>query len=256
MSADKVRKLLVSLQDDPESAKAWSALEEMALDGGLAALGAEFAEQLAAERRRFLTRGECEAAAKLLDIEAMIAASPEARAALLRERAFVLEEELLDDRAAVATLESLLTQGADAEAASEHARLVAKKGKWKDLVGDFRRRAENDTTDPTVIASLLVSAAALVLQYKNKLKDRDVDSIFEEALQIDPSNLRAIQLFERILRRRGTRWDDVARVLEVGAEAVTDGEERGYLLLRAARVHAGRRSDLAGGALLPAGAAD
>jgi len=205
MSADKVRKLLVSLQDDPESAKAWSALEELALDGGLAALGAEFAEQLAAERRRFLTRGECEAAAKLLDIEAMIAASPEARAALLRERAFVLEEELLDDRAAVATLESLLAQGADAEAASEHARLVAKKGKWKDLVGDFRRRAENDTTDPTVIASLLVSAAALVLQYKNKLKDRDVDSIFEEALQIDPSNLRAIQLFERILRRRGTR---------------------------------------------------
>ena len=94
MSADKVRKLLVSLQDDPESAKAWSALEELALDGGLAALGAEFAEQLAAERSRFLTRGECEAAAKLLDIEAMIAASPEARAALLRERAFVLENAL------------------------------------------------------------------------------------------------------------------------------------------------------------------
>ncbi len=246
MSADKVRKLLVSLQDDPESAKAWSALEELALDGELAALGAEFAAQLAEERRRFLVRGECEAAAKLLDVEAMIAASPEARASLLRERAFVLEEELLDDRAAVATLDALLSQGDDPEAASERARLLGKKGKWKDLVGDYRRRAENDTTDPAVIASLLVSAAALVLQYKNKLKDRDVDSIFEEALQIDPSNLRAIQLYERILRRRGTRWDDVARVLEAGAEAVTDPDERSHLLLRAARVHAGRRSDMAG----------
>lgn len=244
MSADKARKLLVSLQDDPENEKAWTALEEGALGGDFAAAGSELRAQLAETRKRFAARGEAEATARILDVEIELTEDPAARGLLLRERAFVLEEELLDDKSALAALERLVALGVDPEASAERDRVAGKKAKWKELAQDYRQRAENDSTDPTVVASLLVSAAGIILQYKSKVKDKDVDSVFEDALQVDPGNLRAVQLYERILRRRGRSWDVLTKLLETSAEAVSDNEERGYLLLRAARTHAARRHDL------------
>jgi Tfp pilus assembly protein PilF len=90
-----------------------------------------------------------------------------------------------------------------------------------------------------------VSAAAVVLQYKPKGREKEADAIFESALSIDPGNLRAAQLFERVLRRRGGRWDDLAAHLERSAEAVEPVSAKVDLLFRAARTHAARRNDIA-----------
>ncbi|MEZ4391246.1 MAG: tetratricopeptide repeat protein [Polyangiales bacterium] len=243
MSVENIRKLLGSLLDDPEDEKAWSTLEERAISGDL---GAEAAipELLSQTRTRLADRGEAEAVARLLDVEAELAPGPDEKVSLLRERARVLEYELLDDRAAIATLDRLLALANDPDAADRREELGGKKARWKEVAAAFKRHAENDSTDPNLIASHLVSAAGVVLQYKGKGRDKEADAIFEQALAVDPGNVRATQLYERVLRRRGGRWDDLVALLERSAEAVTEPSARIDLLLRAARTHAARRNDL------------
>jgi tetratricopeptide (TPR) repeat protein len=243
MSVENIRKLLGSLLDDSEDEKAWSTLEERAISGELGADGA--ARALIAETRaRLVDRGEAEAVARLLDVEVELAAGTDDKVALLRERARVLEYELLDDRAAIATLDRLLALQNDPDAADRREELSGKKTRWKEVAAAFKRHAENDSTDPALIASHLVSAAGVVLQYKGKGRDKEADAIFEQALTVDPGSLRATQLYERILRRRGGRWDDLVALLERSAGAMTDVSARTDLLFRAARTHAARRNDL------------
>ncbi len=242
MSAESVRKLLGVLLDDPENEGAWSQLEERAIGGDLGQLGDEGRSALEAARRSLLDRGEAEAGARLLDVESMVAGSEASRVALVRERAKLLEEELLDDRSALAALESAKS---DPEAAESATRIALKKDKWKELVAAFKKLAE-ETGDVVQIASHLASAAGVILQYKGKGRDKDADTLFNEALSVDPSNARAISLYERVLRRRGDRWDDLARHLERSAEAISDRGTKCNLLLRAARTHAAKRRDLAG----------
>jgi tetratricopeptide (TPR) repeat protein len=246
MSADKVRRLLSSLLDDPENEKAWITLEESAIGGELAGLGAELPRMLADVRRQMSDRGEAEAVQRMLDVEEVIAPDRDAKVPLLRERARVLEEDLLDDKAALAATEALLALVSDPEVAEARERLLSKKARWKEIVAAYKRHAENDTTDPSLIASHLASAAGIVLQYKGKGRDREADQLFESALAVDPGNLRAVQLYERVLRRRGNRWDDLAAHLERGADAVTDEAARVSMLFRAARTQAARRNDIAG----------
>jgi tetratricopeptide (TPR) repeat protein len=242
MSAESVRKLLGGLLDDPESEAVWSQLEELAIGGELTNLGDEGRASLAVARSALAARGEAEAVAKLLDIEGLLAPSDADRIALARERARLLEEELLDDRSALGALEPVKS---DPECAESAARIAAKKDGWKELVARFKKAAE-ETGDVRQIASHLASAAAVILQYKGKGRDRDADTLFQEALSVDPSNLRVIQLYERVLRRRGDRWDDLSAHLERGADAVVEGSAKVALLLRAARTHAGRRRDFTG----------
>lgn len=243
MSVDAVRKILGALQEDPENESAWTQLEERAVGGELANLGSDSLAVFEQARRRYLERGEAEAAARMLDIEALASdRDPARKVGLVRERARLLEEELLDDKSALSALEGVKAQ--DPEAAEAAERIARKKEKWKELVEAYKKHAL-ETPDPSQIASHLASAAAVILQYKSKGRDKDVDTLFSEALSVDPSNVRAIQLYERILRRRGKNWDDLASHLERGAVAVIDIGTKISLWLRAARVHAGRRKDFA-----------
>jgi tetratricopeptide (TPR) repeat protein len=242
MSVESVRKILGVLLDDPENDGAWSQLEERAIGGELASLGSEVRTVLEQARKVLAERGEAESAARVLEVEEMVEVDPSTKLAIVRERAKILEEELLDDRAALAALESV--KASDADAAEIAARLAMKKEKWKELVTAFKKHAES-TADATQIATHLASAAGVILQYKGKGRDKDADTLFNEALSVDPGNIRAIQLYERVLRKRGDRWDDVAKHLERGAAAVVDSGSKVALLHRAARVHAGRRRDFA-----------
>ncbi|MBL8681341.1 MAG: tetratricopeptide repeat protein [Myxococcales bacterium] len=242
MSTESVRKLLGVLLDDPENEGAWSQLEESAIGGDLANLGDDGRSALEVARRALLDRGEAEATARLLDVESMVAPNEATKVELVRTRAKLLEEELLDDRAAQSALETVKS---DPEAAESATRIGLKKDKWKELVSAFKKLAE-ETGDVSQIAAHLASAAGVILQYKGKGRDKDADTLFNEALSVDPGNVRAIQLYERVLRRRGDRWDDLARHLERSAESVADRGTKCNLLLRAARVHAGKRRDFAG----------
>src|SRR5437764_467354 len=193
MSAEAVRKLLGSLQEDPDNEQAWTQLEERAVQGELGQLGADGNAWFEDARRRYIETGEAEAAARLLDIEAMISNGDGARkTAIVRERARLLEEELLDDKSAIAALDSI--KSVDPEVPELLERILRKKEKWKEIVEAFRKHAQ-ETPDPHQIASYLTSAAGVILQYKGKGRDKDVESLFDQALSVDPGNLRAIQLY-------------------------------------------------------------
>ncbi len=240
MSADGVRKLLGSLLEDPENEAVWNQLESGALGGEIAR---DARADLAGVRQRLAARGEAEAVARLLDLEALLYddGDPQ-RAELVRERARVLEEDLFDDKGAMAALDTLKEQ--DPEAVEYRERIQRKKEKWRDLVDAFRKHAL-ETPEPAAIARHLASAGVVVLQYKSKGRDKDVDTLFKEALSVDAGNVRAIQLYERILRKRGKNWDELASHLERGAAAVSDPTAKVALLFRAARVHGGKRKSLA-----------
>ncbi|MDP3279427.1 MAG: tetratricopeptide repeat protein [Deltaproteobacteria bacterium] len=242
MSVESVRKLLGILLDDPENESSWGQLEELAVGGDLAAVGPEIPAALEEFRNTLIARAEAEGAARMLDIEAMVATNDARKHALIRERARLLEQELLDDRAALAALTSIKDQ--DPEAAEAAESVALKKDKWKELVSAFKKHAEQ-ATDTSLMASNLASAAVVVRQYKGKGKDKESETLFNEALSVDPSNLRVALLYERVLRSRGDQWDALARHQETCAAAVTELDQRIYLYLRAARTHAARRRDYA-----------
>jgi hypothetical protein len=99
-------------------------------------------------RRKLHERGEAEAVASMLSVESAVAPDAATRGALLRERARYLEEELLDDKSALATLDSILSGGDDAEAAEMRERLNSKKARWKDITGAFKKNAEEGRPTP------------------------------------------------------------------------------------------------------------
>ena len=109
----------------------------------------------------FAERGEAEAVIRVIDVEVELTTDPAAKAKLLWERARVAEEELIDDRTAIASVDALLALGKSPEAAEAKERLASKKSRWKEILAAYKRHAENDTTDPTLIASHLASAAGI-----------------------------------------------------------------------------------------------
>ena len=63
MSAEAFRKLLGSLQEDPENEAAWDQLEERSMNGEIGEYAAQARTWLEAARRAYIERGEAEARA-------------------------------------------------------------------------------------------------------------------------------------------------------------------------------------------------
>ena len=72
---------------------------------------------------------------------------------------------------------------ADNTAAPQHHRMASGNGN----TGAFKKNAEEGSTDPAMVASHLVSAAAVVLQYKPKGREKEADAIFERFHRGDPA---------------------------------------------------------------------
>ena len=145
MSADKVRRLLGSLLDDPENEKAWINLEERAISGELQVLGEDLPLMLEESRQMFAERGEAEAVIRVIDVEVELTTDPAAKAKLLWERARVAEEELIDDRTAIASVDALLALGKSPEAAEAKERLASKKSRWKEILADRKSTRLNSS---------------------------------------------------------------------------------------------------------------
>jgi hypothetical protein len=84
----------------------------------------------------------------MLSVESAVAPDAATRGALLRERARYLEEELLDDKSALATLDSILSGGDDAEAAEMRERLNSKKAAGRTSPAPSRRTRRRDRPTP------------------------------------------------------------------------------------------------------------
>ncbi|MEZ4225660.1 MAG: tetratricopeptide repeat protein [Polyangiaceae bacterium] len=243
MFSETIRTALGHLQDDPDNSTAWEALasalaaddRDLDVDDLLRLLGAA--------RSSHGERGEARAAARLLEFETEVAKGSEAEADLLRERARVLREELLDDETARQVLERLLeVVPGDTRASEIIEESDSKREKWKDLVATYAGEAEQ-APDDVYKSSMLMRAAEMELRFGAEASDeQSVVEKLEQAVRLDPTNVRAGRMLE-LVYRRAERWDDVAPVLERLSDRAETATDRVACGIRLARLYRSRSSD-------------
>ncbi len=219
MSAKTIKSALGQLQDDPDHSGAWTELRNN-LGSSNDMSADDLANLLDAARRAHEGRREAEAVASLLQIEIEATKGTPRESALLAELARVLDEDLLDDRAALGAYERLRgLRPNDPHPAEAIERSAAKRSRWNDLVNRYVQEAR-ETTDPSFRASLIVGAAEVAYRFgrseSNELEGPQVERILallEEALALDAKSRRAEMLLERVLRHQ-ERWNDLAAAIE------------------------------------------
>lgn len=255
MSAKTIRSTLGQLQDDPENTEALAELR--AAVGYDAETGkvtyveedlprAELAKLLEAARKAHEARREYDAVANVLRLELGLSAGSEAELGLARELGRVLDDELLDDEAAVKAYGRVLelAPGDDhAEEAIE--RSTMRRAKWRELVTRYVEEARS-ASDTALKSSFLVSAAETAFRYgrpelaakgkkgkaPRKVLLEEVVSGLSEALEIDPKNRRAALLLEHVYREE-ERFEELAQAMERFAleSSAKDEKVAGYLRL-------------------------
>ncbi|MBL0197283.1 MAG: hypothetical protein IPQ09_24265 [Myxococcales bacterium] len=255
MSAKTIRTALGQLQDDPENAEALAELRSSLgweEEGGTVTFAdgelsrEELAKLLESARRAHEMRREYDAVAALLRLEVALAAGSPSELELLEELARILDDELLNDDAALKVYERVLELVPDQDHAEEAIeRSTARRAKWRELVSRYVDEAKS-AQDSALKSSFLVSAAETAFRYgRPELASRgekgmaarkvlldEVVAGLTEALDIDPKNRRAALLLEHVYREEG-RFEELATSLERFALESTAKEEKiaGYLRL-------------------------
>jgi tetratricopeptide (TPR) repeat protein len=237
MSAQKIRAALGQLQDDPDKEDSWNELFEAVTSPNGGMPPGDLRGLLESARRGHETRREWDAVAKLLELEAGLHAGTPVEFAMQFELARVFEDELFDDKRATATYQRLLEiRPSDPTAEEALERGESKRKKWKELVQRYLEEAEQ-ATDATFKSSLLMSSAEVAFRYGERTKKGlgEIAGRLEDALKLDPKNVRVANLLERIYRGQ-ENWQKVARLLETRSGEAASKEERAVTLNRLGRV--------------------
>lgn len=238
MTARTLSNLLQILETNPFEEEVLEGLRALAGNQDAASIGEQPIRDIEMARAKHDSRGEYVAVATLLTLEAtLVSEDIEFLVTLYRELARVQREELLDDAAAMATWKLLLEwvpEDPDAEEAIEE--LERMGDTWRDVADRFIEEAGR-TTEAPLQSGLLTSAASLVWKYRKKGKNKEVDELFEAALQADPGNVRAGRLWAFTYRAR-KKMNEVGEVLYRVAESATDKQQRLALFLSAGRAFA------------------
>jgi tetratricopeptide (TPR) repeat protein len=239
----KLSNYLGILRDDPEDDGAYQALKSLAAQRDPARLGEQPVRLLEAARQAHEAKAELSAVAKLIEIEALLVDDDPAFAARLwKELGRLRSEELLDPEGARAAYDKAFEISPDdAEVDEAVKRLAQSERSWRKFAKRFVEEAES-ASDLSLKVSLLVRAGALVWQYKKKGRDEETDELFKQALAVDPSNRRAILLYEHTLVER-KRWEPLAELLLAASEAARDKADQVNFHTRAGRVFAQRLRD-------------
>lgn len=234
MATQNVSHLLGTLQRDPENEEALRRLAELVSDGAPEALDEEAVQLVDRTREELDARAEYRAVAELLELLAKVSQDPDRAADLLKELGRIYREELLDDeRAKDAFVRALSLRPGDDQIQAAIEQLEQTAAKWSEFASRFIEEAS--AADEPLKGSLLVSAASLIWKYKKKGRDKQVDSLFRQALEVSERDPRAARLYERVLRSR-QKWSELAEVLLDTAEHARDKDEKVRLFVRAARV--------------------
>ncbi|HEU4410540.1 MAG TPA: tetratricopeptide repeat protein [Polyangiaceae bacterium] len=235
MRATAIRTALGQLQDDPERESAWTELEDALTSPGGGMDGAETLGLFEAARRAQARRGEWAAVARLLELEAAAWPQRAQNLALWAELGRVYTDELLDDERARHAYGRLLELAPDDETArAAKEALEDERARWSEL--SERAQAEASAAhDASRRSELLTRAAELAFRGLGEKGAAAVAERLEVAFDLDPTNLRAARLLERIYRGAG-RWDEAAAVLEKVAQAAPTNDEKLGAWLRLARL--------------------
>ena len=196
-------------------------------------LAPHFVENLRAARRIFSDVGNWQLVLQLLDAE--LEATPEmgpARAALLYERAMVLDERLeRHEEAARAFREVVAAQPGDVGLLSQLASIWSARGDARALADTLQLLA-GSVEDPRVAAEALLSTGLLL---EERLRDqKGAAEAYREAFALDPSDPVLLAALARVAARE-EQDDELLRVL--AAEAENAGPQSTAAFLELARVY-------------------
>ncbi len=188
-----------------EPAQALAAYQRIvAIDGKH--LGAIHAMQRAAERAR--------RPAELVDAlerEAALIRDPKATLGIVHRAGEVLDELAGDRDGAIARFRRALSVDPTyAPALTSLGRLLARAGRWEELLDLYKRELELAKEAETVVGLRLKMA-----ELCEERIGRDDEALvhYRAAVEADPRNVRALRMLARKLRDRGA-WDELVRTLE------------------------------------------
>jgi golgin subfamily B member 1 len=230
---------LAILDADPDDSGALAGLVGL---GPSSAADPAVAPVLATTRKKVRDRGRPEIAVRLLDVElsAVIdATARNRRADLLLEKAQLLEDELLDEAAAVAALNEVLSLRDDETALEMLEQIEMVRANWKKVVAKYVEEARA-ATDRQLATQLYTSAAEIHARVEPDADE--VERLLRKALEVDPKNRKPAAHLERLLRSQA-RWTDLARHLEERAEVAGGRDERAAALLGLAELSRTRLKD-------------
>lgn len=235
MTAPNLNQYLAMLQANPFDDDAIAGLRDIVQSKDPERIGEQPIRALEMARAHHDSRGEYYTIAGLVEVESfLVAEDVDFLIALYRELARIQREELLDDEAALATWRLVLEwvpEDPDAEEAIEELEHVA--ANHRDVADRFIEAA-NTATDPSLRAGLLARAASVVWKYKKKNKNKEVDELFEAAIQNDPGNARVGRLWAYTFRLRKKLVDSGAVLFRV-AELVADRDQKLTMYRQAGR---------------------
>lgn len=241
MDSNTIRTALGQLQDDPDSVDAWGALREALKqpDGDLER--DELMRLLSAARQRHEERGEWRAAATLL--EHAVDHADSGKVDLLRELAALQQDRLFSEEehelAQLQVLELIPEDGKAKEALEE---AEGKKARWSEMTKSYLEEAEN-APDDVYKSSMLMRAAEMELRFGSE--DADTDRIvkrLDQAVRLDPTNVRAAGMLEVVLRR-AEKWEALSAVLDRLIDRAEGDTDRTAAGVRLARLHLNKMGD-------------
>ena len=216
---------LAILDADPDDDAAWKGL---AAQAPRAAGDPDALAALADTRKNLRERGRLDVVARLLDVEIGAVSEPSRRADLLLEKGLLLEDELLDEPAAVECLRQVLTLRPGDETATETLQQIGLvRENWEKFAGKYLDEAKV-STDRQLTTSLYLSAAEIYARHRPG--GAEVEQYLHRALEVDPRNRKAAMHLERLLRAGG-RWAELGHLLESRVESASSREERIAALL-------------------------
>ena len=243
MDSQTIRTALGTLQAIPDSGEAWAALRGSAKDSGGDLSSDELLRLLESAREKHAARGEWSAVAGLLDIAAQAAENTPREAEIITEQAKVLLNEMFDDDgAAVCYLRLLELDPKNPVAMAAIAESESKRQRFSELASTYATEAEQ-ATDEVYKSSMLMRAAEMEVRYggQHVSLETAVERL-EQAVRLDATNERAGRLLEHVYRA-GSRWEELARVLERVADRSEKAASRVAAGVRLARLYAQHLSD-------------
>jgi tetratricopeptide (TPR) repeat protein len=235
---------LQTLEAEPDNADALATLSSL-IEGGGNGHGAQQASSADTSARRALKdaqklhreRGEFELLARLIDLELGWETDKERRADLWLEKAKILGDELLQEEEALRAYQRVLELRAGDEGAEDaigHIALV--RDNWPKIVKKYLEEAK-DSTDRQLTTSLYLSVAEIYAKYQ---PDDHVEAYLQQALEVEPRNLKASLRLERLYRGE-QRWEDLVTLLQNRIEAAATKEERVQAYVSLAEIEGKKR---------------
>ena len=238
---ERIQSLISNLEHDAGNPETLEALEEAVTSDEALENVAQVIAWLEEAWSGLIRKSRFDAACRVIETELALIEERDHELRLLKELARVLDEELFDQKAALDKLKKIAAADPDdGETAARIEAIENERASWKEIVAAFAEQSE-EATEPSLKAHLLFSAAERT--YKNHKRGKEIPAQLMQAIEADPSHLRAARLLERVLKER-ERWEDLAGLYMKLGQDRQSKPERVQMLLAAGYTYGYRIEDM------------